>query len=182
MKKPPCFAILAAAAVFFGYAPQAASAGGFVSIETHRHQKADYYPWVTFLTRGKPQRLDTGDSPQIRLLSYRVAVLGDDAEVLVYLEEILSGEGDCCRSILSIRRLDLEELCARFEIAGRPDDFSFIGWRSADSFEFKIRRRRFVLEGLGGETVEVKEKAGVGGRKSDVREDKPRNRRRSRRS
>ena len=140
------------------FAAPAQAAGVFVPIETHPHPKADYYPFITHLSRGPSQRLDTSDSEQVRLLSHRVAVLGDELKTLVFLEEIISGEGDCCRSVLSIRRLDLEEIHTRFALPGKTSDFTLLRWLSPTSFEFEIRNRPFVLEGLGQEQVRVRQK------------------------
>jgi len=149
------------------FAAPAPAAGVYVPIGTHPHPKADYYPFITHLSRGPSQRLDARDSEQVRLLSHRVAVLGDESDTLVFLEEIISGEGDCCRSVLSIRRLDLEEIHARFAIPGKTSDFTLLHWLSPTSFEFVIQHRRFILDGLGKEQVRVKEKADVGGRMSE---------------
>lgn len=157
---------LAAVVLIFVFTIPALAADTFVPVGTYPYPKADYYPWITYLNRGPSERLKGGVDAQIRLISYRVAVLGDEVETLVFLEEIISGEGDCCRSVLSTRRLDLEEIHDRFGIADSPSDFLFIAWRSATAFEFEIGRRRLVLKGLGGEKVWVTEKADGGGPKS----------------
>ena len=164
--------MLSSVLLFLVFAAPTPAADVFVPIDTHPHHKADYYPFITHLSRGPSQRLDTSDSEQVRLLSHRVAVLGDELETLVFLEEIISGEGDCCRSVLSIRRLDLEEIHTRFALPGKTSDFTLLRWLSPTSFEFEIQHRRFILDGLGKEHVRVKEKADVGGRMSDVRKEK----------
>jgi hypothetical protein len=160
--------VLSSVLLLLVFAAPAQAADVFVPIDTHPHHKADYYPFITDLSRGPSQRLDASDSEQIRLLSHRVAVLGSESETLVFLEEIISGEGDCCRSVLSIRRLDLEQIHARFALPGQPSDFILLRWLSPTSFEFEIGNRPFVLEGLGQEQVRIKEKTDVGGQMSDV--------------
>jgi len=148
--------------ILFVFAVPAPAADTFFSIDTYPHPKADYYPWITYLTRGPSERMETGGDGQVRLISYRVAVLGDEVETLVFLEEIISGEGDCCRSVLSIRRLDLEAIYARFSLSAPASDFVFLRWRSPTRFEFEIRNRRFLLDGLGNEKLWVKEETDVG--------------------
>jgi hypothetical protein len=149
---------LAAVVSALVFAAPATATEGFVPIDTYLHPKADYYAWITHLSRGPSQRLDKSGSASVSLLSYRVAVLGDKAETLVFLEEIISGEGDCCRSVLSIRRLDLEEIFTRFSLSDKTSEVTFLRWRSSTSFEFKIGERTFLLKGLGQAQVRVTEK------------------------
>jgi len=128
-----------------------------VSIDTLSKGKADYYPWITFLSKGPFQLFIEDETSLTKRRAWRVAVLKDEFETGVFIEELRSGKEGCCISISSVRMLDLEQLYNKFGIKGERSDFKFIQWKSVKSFEFSIHKQRFLLTVSVNKQVWVKE-------------------------
>ncbi len=126
-------------------------------IDTKPKEKADYYPWITFLSKGPADLFTENVTFQVNRRAYRVVVLNDEIYTIVFIEETISGDEGCCVRIASIRKLDLDQIYKKFGIFGEISSFKFIKWQSATSFEFSIHKRRFLLTDIDKKQVLVRE-------------------------
>jgi hypothetical protein len=75
----------------------------------------------------------------------------------VFSEEISEGEEGCCKKIVSVRKIDLDQLAEVFGLRGEMSGFEVGQWISPISFRFVIGYRRFVLSDVGASAVAVTE-------------------------
>lgn len=135
-----------------------AAAGAFHTVRTLPREQADYYPWISFLSKGPAEKLPAEDAPLAYYRAYRVVVVQDPQQPLVFLEETVSGENGCCVRLASVAELDLVQLYAAFGLPEGGSEFRFIAWQSATAFTFSIGQRRFLLTDLGNLRVRIQER------------------------
>jgi len=137
--------------------PFGVQADSIKKIATHPKEKADYYPWITYLSQGPTDWLDEKSTSVVQGRAYRIVVLTSEIYDSVYIEEITSGDEGCCVSVTSIRKLDLDQLFSEFGIVGERTGFKLIRWLSPTSVEFSIHSRKFRMTNIADKQVEVRE-------------------------
>jgi hypothetical protein len=138
-----------------------AIANAFQSVRTLPRERADYYPWISFLSKGPAEKRSIEEGPLAYYRAYRVVVVQDPQQPLVFLEETVGGENGCCVRLASVAELDLVQLYEAFGLPEGGSEFRFTAWQSASAFTFSIGRRQFLLTGMGNLRVRIEERQPV---------------------
>lgn len=117
--------------------------------------KANYYPWITFLSQGPTDWFEKNENAKVQGRAYRVAILVSEIYNTVYLEEVTFGSEGCCKKLSRSRRFDLKGFALAFGFAGELSGFEFVGWLGPTSFVFRYRERNFVMSAISKAEVKV---------------------------
>jgi hypothetical protein len=117
--------------------------------------KADYYPWVTFLSQGPIDWFEKNENAKVQGRAYRVAILVSEIYNTVFLEEVALGSEGCCKKLSRSRQFDLKAFAASYGFKGELSAFEFVRWLSPTSFVFRYRDRNFVMSAINKVQVKV---------------------------
>ena len=117
--------------------------------------KADYYPWITFLSQGPIDWFEKNENAKVQARAYRVAVLVSEIYNTVYLEEVTFGSEGCCKKLSRSRRFDLKGFASAFGFTGELSGFEFVRWVNPTSFVFRYHERNFVMSAINKTEVKV---------------------------
>lgn len=122
--------------------------------------KANYYPWVTFLSQGPIDWFERNENAKVQGRVYRVAILVSEIYSTVYLEEVTLGSEGCCKKLSRSRRFDLKGFASAFGFDGELSGFEFVRWLGPTSFVFRYRERNFVMSAINKAEVKVESYGG----------------------
>ena len=117
--------------------------------------KANYYPWITYLSQGPTHWIESRDENKTQGRAYRVVVLTSDIYNTVYFEEVALGREGCCKKVLQVRKFDLEAFASKYGLKGELAGFEFARWLGPTSFVFTFGDRGFVVSELNKQYVRV---------------------------
>ncbi len=123
-------------------------------ITTTPVSKANYYPFITSLSRG-PIARDEQSGPLEKGRSFRIIVLDDPVEASLYIEEISSGIDGCCAALIAIRQVDLNQLYDCFNLAGNTAGPDELCWTSDTAFECRINGQWFQITEIENTRINV---------------------------
>jgi hypothetical protein len=130
------------------------AAGDPITVSTEQ-AKANYYPWITFLSEGPTDWFEKNENAKVQGRAFRVAILVSEIYNTIYLEEVTLGSEGCCKKLSRSRRFDLKGFASAFGFAGELSGFEFVRWLSPTSFVFRYRERNFVMSAINKAEVKV---------------------------
>jgi hypothetical protein len=85
--------------------------------------KADYYPWITFLSEGPVDWFAKDENAPVQGRAYRVVITTSEIYNDVYIELVTLGREGCCKKLRSVRKFDLDAFCSAFNFIGERSGF-----------------------------------------------------------
>jgi hypothetical protein len=85
--------------------------------------KADYYPWVTFLSEGPIDWFSNDESAPVQGRAYRLVITTSEIYNTVYIEMVTFGGEGCCKKLKSVRKFDIAYFCKTFNFIGEQTGF-----------------------------------------------------------
>jgi len=117
--------------------------------------KADYYPWITFLSEGPIDWFAKDESAPVQGRAYRLVITTSEIYNTVYIEMVTLGGEGCCKKLKSVRKFDLDTFCKAFNFIGEQAGFELVEWLNETSLVFRYQERDFVMSDIGKERVRV---------------------------
>ena len=117
--------------------------------------KANYYPWITYLSQGPIDWFEKNENAKVQGRAYRVVILVSEIYNTVFLEQVTFGTEGCCKKLSHSRRFDLKTFAEKFGFAGELSGFEFVRWLSPTSFVFQYQERNFVISAINKPDVKI---------------------------
>jgi hypothetical protein len=118
----------------------------------------DYYPYIGYLTQGKPVwDMDAGAGEADGYV-YRVAIIYSEIYSVVMIETIsIRGIEGSERKVDSARFLNSYRMAEAFDLENKGEflNFEFLRWVSPISFEFRAYDMDFVASDIDKEKIKV---------------------------
>lgn len=117
--------------------------------------KADYYPWITFLSEGPIDWFAKDESAPVQGRAYRLVITTSEIYSTVYIEMVTLGGEGCCKKVKSVRKFDMAAFCKAFNFIGEQAGFELVKWLNETSLVFRYQERQFVMSHISNERVRV---------------------------
>ncbi len=122
--------------------------------------KANYYPWITFLSEGPVDWFAKDESAPVQGRPYRLVITTSEIYNSIYIEMVTLGGEGCCKKLKTVRKFDLDAFASAYKFIGEQAGFEFIEWLSPTSLVFRYQEREFVMSDIGKERVSVAARSG----------------------